>query len=440
MKKREKNQENARMFRLLQKRIISDRNLRRTITGKSHWWFFHIFLSHYVLYPTAPFQHEMLKLGEKKNKLLAVMAFRGSGKSTILNLSYALWSILGVQQKKFVLIISRTQDLVATHIRNIRQELESNKLLRDDLGPFKDDTDKFGIISLVLPYMNARITGISREQSIRGIRHGPSRPDLIICDDLEDSSSVETNNELDTTYQWFKNEVVPAGDRDTKIIVLGNLLHKKSLLMNLRSQIAEEDIDGIFRAYTLIDDKYKPLWPGKFQSESAIEELKTTIADQETWKREYLLVFPYDTYYDDPSKKKIRRIFLEIIESSRKKAGMRIYSSFLKKEGFQISAPYSQEDFEVIEGWIREMRWKKEKEEEEKRKNRLPTPEEIRAEQEKEATRIRLHDPEFNTDPNELYRKSLTEDRVADYNQNPNIEDASWNKYNSEPDNLDPYD
>ena len=58
-------------------------------------------------YPFAPFHNEMFKLAEDQNiKVLVVMAFRGSAKSTILNLAYILWSILGVQQKKFVVIIS----------------------------------------------------------------------------------------------------------------------------------------------------------------------------------------------------------------------------------------------------------------------------------------------------------------------------------------------
>lgn len=317
------------------------------------------------------------------------MAFRGSGKSTILNLSYALWSILGVRQKKCVLIISRTQDLVATHIRNIKQELESNKLLRDDLGPFKEENEKWGTLSLLLPYMNARIIGVPRGQSIRGIRHGSHRPDLIICDDLEDSSSAATDDELESTYEWFKNELMPAGDSETDIIVLGNLLHRKSLLMRLQDQIARGSIDGIFRAYPFIDNKGKPLWPGKFPSEKAIGELKKTIVDQKTWRQEYLLVFPYDEGFDDPGYKWHMRFFLDVLEHLRSKMGGCAYSSFLRKEGFRISVPYGQEDLEAIEDWIREMRRKKEKEEEAKKKNKPPTPEEIRAEKERQATRLR---------------------------------------------------
>ena len=109
-------------------------------------------------------------------KLAVIVAFRGSAKSTIVTMSYALWSILGIQQKKFVLILSKTQSQAKTHFTNLKRELESNELLRADLGPFKEESDEWGSFTIVIPKYNARITAASSEQSIRGIRHGESPP------------------------------------------------------------------------------------------------------------------------------------------------------------------------------------------------------------------------------------------------------------------------
>ena len=69
---------------------------------------------------------------------------------------------------------------------NLKRELEDNDLLKNDLGPFQEESDEWGSISLVFSNMNARITVASSEQSIRGMRHGQHRPDLIIGDDVED--------------------------------------------------------------------------------------------------------------------------------------------------------------------------------------------------------------------------------------------------------------
>ena len=276
----------------LREKILSDKNIRRAVVRRSHYWFFSIFLGHYIQYEVAPFQREMFELTEDiDHRLIVVMAFRGSGKSTIMNLSQTLWSILGEQRKKFVLIISKTQAQARTHFQNIRDELRYNGLLARDLGPFEADESSWGLSSLVLPNMGARITVASREQSIRGIRFWQHRPDLIICDDLEDSTSVQSKESSDDTYRWFISEVMPAGDGRAKVIVLGNLLGKNSLLLRLRDDIESRKTHGVFRAYPLLDDNDAVLWPGKYSTTDMIEELRGMISDDEIWKMEYILKY-----------------------------------------------------------------------------------------------------------------------------------------------------
>lgn len=274
------------------KSIYKDPSLRREAVRRSHFWFFHVFFPHYIEYETTLFQKEMFLITEdQKNKLAVVMAFRGSGKSTIMNLSYALWSILGIQQKKFVLIVSKTQTQSKMHFLNIRRELENNKLLLGDLGPFEVDDSAWGMSSLVLSQMDAKITAVSREQGIRGLRYGMHRPDLIICDDIEDSVSISSQENRDSIYQWFMSEVIPAGNEKTKIIVLGNLLHADSLLMRLRKNILEKRTNGVFRAYPLLDDDNQILWPERYPNMAEIEKLKQGIPDGLVWEKEYLLKY-----------------------------------------------------------------------------------------------------------------------------------------------------
>ena len=276
----------------LRQKILSDRTIRRAITQQSHYWFFHIFLTHYVKHETALFQREMFQLTEDETyKMIAVMAFRGSAKSTIMNLSYAIWSVLGRQQKKFVFIISKTQNQAKAHFQNIKYELEHNELLKNDLGPFTADSDQWGMHSLEIHKLGAKITCVSREQSIRGMRHGPRRPDLLICDDIEDSLSVQTSQERDLTFRWFSTEVVPMIDSGARIIILGNLLHERSFMMSMADRITKGTLPGIFRAYPLIDDLGQILWPGKFPTTEAIKALYDTITDRATLQQEYLLRF-----------------------------------------------------------------------------------------------------------------------------------------------------
>ena len=271
-------------------KLIHDRKSRVAITQKSHLWFFNVYFNHYILYPFADFHYEMFKLTEdEKISSALIMAFRGSAKSTIFTLSYPIWSILGKPQKKFVIILGQTQRQARQHLINIRKELECNQLLKGDLGPFKEVEDEWGSMSLVIPKYNARITAASMEQTIRGMKHMQYRPDLIICDDIEDLQSVKTKEGRDKIHQWISGEVIPAGDKNTKIVFVGNLLHEDSLLMRIKEKIDEGTLDGKLLMIPLLDDKGRIAWPGKFKDMSEVETERKKIANDSAWSREYLL-------------------------------------------------------------------------------------------------------------------------------------------------------
>lgn len=271
-------------------KILNDKQIRRELTRENHYWFFHLYFSEYVKHPTANFQREMFQLTEDENiKMAVIIAFRGSAKSTIMTMSYPLWAILGKQQKKCVVIISQTQQQVRTHFSNLKRELESNEILRNDLGALEEESDEWGSYSLVLPKFNARIIAASSEQSIRGIRHGANRPDLIICDDVEDISSVKTKEGRDKAFSWLTGEVIPLGDQNTKILMIGNLLHEDSLLMGLKRRIQDENMNAIFREYPIVDSENEILWQSKFKDLDAISNFKKIIGDDKAWQREYML-------------------------------------------------------------------------------------------------------------------------------------------------------
>lgn len=270
-------------------KMFRDRKIRTAITKQSHFLFFHFYFAHYVKYATAPFHRELFHLTERQDiRNLFVVAFRGSAKSTIFTMSYPLWAILGEQQKKFVLILCQTQAQAKQHMMNVRRELEANQLLKNDLGPFQEENNEWGSSSLVFSKLGARITAVSSEQSIRGLRHNQHRPDLIVGDDLEDLASTKTREGRNKTYQWLTGEVVPAGDRNTRLVIIGNLLHEDSLLMRLKEDIDERRIDGLFKAYPLLQGR-NIIWPGKYPAPDDIEQERRKAANEFAWQREYLL-------------------------------------------------------------------------------------------------------------------------------------------------------
>lgn len=270
--------------------IIKDHKVRRALTRACHLWFFRTYFAHYITYKTAAFQKELFAITENEaDKNVVIEAFRGSGKTTIMGTSYAIWSILGVQQKKFVLIIAKTESQARQYLANIKIELENNKLLRADLGPFEEPNDEWRAVSIVLPNYSARITVASVESSIRGIKHGPHRPQLIICDDLEDLDIVKTQESRDKLFKWFTGDIAPIGEKETRRIVIGTRLHNDSLLARLRNAITKGDMQGIVRAYPFLDANNEPLWREKYPTAADIEMLRKTLPSPQAWEREYML-------------------------------------------------------------------------------------------------------------------------------------------------------
>jgi len=275
--------------------LIKDRKARVEIAKKSHLWFFHTYFPHYVKDKTAPFQKEIIGITEDDGmKMAVIVAFRGSAKSTIISLSYPLWAVLS-GKRKFVLILSQNYEQAKQILRNIRIELESNEMLISDFGSFTSKKGNLGTSSILFPKLGAKIMAASSEQSIRGIRHREFRPDLIICDDIEDLNSVRNHEGRDKTYNWINGEVIPLGDSNTKTIIVGNLLHEDSTLMRLKKDIEEGGMNGIYREYPLIDSCGKCLWPGKFPDLKAIELARSRVGSEQAWSREFLLTILPDS-------------------------------------------------------------------------------------------------------------------------------------------------
>ncbi len=275
--------------------LKNTRSVRMHLAEQSHYYFFHLYMSEYVKHPTADFHRELYAITEDESiKHAVIVAFRGSGKSTIITQSYPMWAILGVQKKKFVVILSQTQNQARNHLLNIKREFENNELLRKDFGPLEEEADEWGSTALILPKYKARIVTASTEQAIRGVRHGAYRPDLIIADDVEDMSSIKTIEGRNKTYEWFTGDILPLGDEDTKIITIGNLLHEDSLLMRLKDNIENESMVGVFKRYPLVNVDGESLWHGKYPDTKSILAKEKEIGNVRAWQREYLLLIVPD--------------------------------------------------------------------------------------------------------------------------------------------------
>lgn len=293
--------------------LLHDPLVRKETTKQDIYWFFRMYFPHYITYQIAPFQIEILRLLQNDSiKRIAVTAFRNSGKSTFCSLVAPIWYIVGVLQKKYIILVCQNQERAKQVLTNIKKELEMSGLLSSDFGSFVEQNSEWTANTIVLSKYDARITVLSIGEGIRGVRHGQYRPDVIIVDDVEDVQSAKQKDALDRLWQFINGELIPTGITDVKVIFIGNLVHEDSLMMRLKKAIQGSLIEGAYRSYPLYDNNKNIFWPGKFPMMTEIEKLHRRIPSENDFLREYLLIivpqvdriiYPEDIHYYDHSKK-----------------------------------------------------------------------------------------------------------------------------------------
>jgi len=269
---------------------IKDEVFRRELVKSSLYWFMHIYFPDYLTFPLAPFHKEIVQLLESDSPTIAISAFRGSGKSTIVSLAYVIWSMVGIKNKRFILLVSNTARQAEMLMFNIKNVLESHPLLKSDLGPFQETSEEWNIGSLVFKDHDAKIMAISVNESIRGIKYKNKRPDLIVCDDVETLDSVRTSDNREKLQLWFDRDIIPIGDESTTIVIVGTIMTYGSLMQTIMARMETHQLLGSFRKYPIINEKGNILWQERWSSIAEIEEFRKQKGIlPRTWETEFML-------------------------------------------------------------------------------------------------------------------------------------------------------
>jgi len=164
---------------------------------------------------------------------VAISAPRGHAKSTACTLTYALAMIV-FRQAKYILIVSDTTTQASQFLADIKKELLENEHMANlfKIQEFQKDTED-DVIGVCEDGYRFRIAAKGSEQKLRGLKWDHLRPDLIICDDLENDEIVMNKDRREKFKRWFYGALIPCKSRDGKIRVVGTILHEDSLLNNL---------------------------------------------------------------------------------------------------------------------------------------------------------------------------------------------------------------
>lgn len=247
---------------------------------------------------------EWWKMCCSPSKFVAIAAPRAHAKSTAITHSYTLAKLL-FREAVFVLIVSDTETQSALFLNDIKKELLENQDLRDFFGveglTKETETD---IIVKFSDGHQARVIAKGSEQKLRGLKWQNKRPDLIICDDMENDELVLNKDRRDKLKRWFSSALLPVRSSTGIIRVVGTILHADSLLESFMPQEHDKETvqDSLrtyskrTRAWTAI--KYRAhdrkmqlfLWPEKYTKTelSAIREMYVAQGLGDVYSQEYL--------------------------------------------------------------------------------------------------------------------------------------------------------
>lgn len=239
------------------------------------------------------------------HRFVAIAAPRGHAKSTAITLSYTLATIL-FRQRKFVLIVSDTEAQSTFFLGNIKAALEYEdvKKLFGVSGLLKDsETD---VIVTFDDGHKARLIAKGSEQKIRGINWDNYRPDLIICDDLENDEIVMNPERREKFRNWFTSALMPAKSKDGIVRYVGTILHQDALLERLMPKPRAKDVvrtplkdkgpfkgwwySAKYRAHPAINDFSEVLWPEYKDAEWLRHEKEVAASNgqRDKYAQEYL--------------------------------------------------------------------------------------------------------------------------------------------------------
>ena len=259
------------------------------------------------------------------DKFVAISAPRGHAKSTAVTMGYGLATLL-FRERKFMLMVSDTESQASLFLGSIKQQLQENETLISLFGIKKDEKGLVKFLKetesdIIVEFDNGdkfRIIAKGAEQKLRGLIWNGSRPDIILCDDMENDEAVMNSERRKKFRRWFYGALLPCRSDSGIIRMVGTILHMDSLLESLMPRDSDKKtITQGLKTYSLGRSlwksvKYKAhnpdfteiLWPEKKSAEElkALREEYIRQGMPDVYSQEYLNV-PLDeanSYFKKP--------------------------------------------------------------------------------------------------------------------------------------------
>ena len=207
---------------------------------------------------------------------------RGFSKSTRFSLAFPIW-ITFYKKFLFPILFAAAQRMAEDNLESIKDEIEQNELLAEDFGDMKGKIWKKDKITLA---NGTAIVARGAGASTRGIKNGPHRPDVAICDDIMTDVAAESKRQRDKLYRWFKRVVLPLG-KDIFPVLINTIFHEDDIVCRLLKEIEGGQLKGWvgFRFAARIPSGVS-LWPAYWTEEKLLK--KQDEVGSAAWSTEYM--------------------------------------------------------------------------------------------------------------------------------------------------------
>lgn len=209
---------------------------RRAQAHADFGFFTKTYFPHYIRSPHRSKLHDYLfvRLVEIANSAQsetdAIAAPRGEAKSTLVSQLFVLWCLV-TGRKKYPVIVMDSIDQAYPMLEAIKAELEFNPRLSMDF-PEVSGQGRVWQSGTIVTRNDAKVQVAGSGKKLRGLRHGPHRPDLCVLDDIENDEQVRSPEQRDKLQQWLTKTVLPLGGAGAKfdVVYIGTILHYDSVL------------------------------------------------------------------------------------------------------------------------------------------------------------------------------------------------------------------
>jgi predicted phage terminase large subunit-like protein len=285
---------------------------------------------------TPDFHKEAWDICCSKYTHVAIAAPRNHAKTTGITIAYGLATLM-FRERKFMILVSDTESQATMFLSSFKEHLQDNEALVDLFNLRRDENGKVLFIKdtesdIIVQFKDGhkfRIIAKGAEQKLRGLNWNGSRPDIILCDDIENDELVLNKERREKMKRWFNSALIPCLSSHGIIRIVGTILHMDSLLERLMPKqwdkwthdtalkLYSEKLTGgwfsiKYRAHNA--DFSRILWPDRWPKEKLKQTRERYISQgiPDAYSQEYLN-YPVDesvAYYK-------RKDFLETKDEHR---------------------------------------------------------------------------------------------------------------------------